>query len=158
MAEMIGQVRIVIAAHSTDPLMHPGALAPVRRLKCRTGESFVDIERNRRCLVDPETRMIQDWHPVEWVPRQMARTSHLRFKIVKIEGHILVRQDEPHDVDKGADRKAVDGDFSHGEITPELRLVEIHGLQAPARNAIARTAPYTINPAPVTKAKPTRPV
>jgi hypothetical protein len=31
------------------------------------------------------------------------------------------------------------------------------GRQAPARNAIAKRAPYTINPAAVTKARPTRP-
>src|SRR5258705_3096863 len=152
---MIGHVGVVIAADRADPLMHPGALAQILWLKCGTDEGFVDIEDNRRGLVDAETRVIQDRHPVERVQRQMARAAHLRLEIVKIESDVLVRQDEPDDVDKGADRKAVDRDDGHGQIAPELR--SIRGRQAPARNAIAKRAPYTINPAAVTKARPTRP-
>src|SRR5215213_1551040 len=51
----------------------------------------------------------------------MARAAHFGFEIMKIERDLLVRQDEPNDVDKGADRKAVDCDIGHGQMTPKLR-------------------------------------
>src|SRR5436305_765622 len=99
--------------------------------------------------------MIEDWHPVERMQRRVAPATHFRFEIVKIERDILVRQDEPDDVDEGADRKAVHGDDAHDQTTPELRSTR--GRQAPARNAIATMAPYTNSPVAVTTARPTRP-
>jgi len=75
-------------------------------LQCGTVKNLVDIERDCRRLVNPEARVIQDRHPVEWVQRQVGRAAQFGFEIMKIERDLLMRQDEPDDVDKGADRKS----------------------------------------------------
>ena len=49
----------------------------------------------------------------------MARTAHLRLEVVEVERHAFVRQDQAHDVDVGADGKAVDGDVGHVSPPPD---------------------------------------
>ncbi len=79
--------------------------------------------------------MIQDRHPVEWVQRQVGRAAQFGFEIMKIERDLLMRQDEPDDVDKGADRKTVNSNVGHDEITPGLRYIGIQDAVGAASSA-----------------------
>jgi len=57
--------------------------------------------------------MPQERHAVERVQRQMIGLAHDRFEVVEFVGYVLVRQDQPDDVDEGAARKAVDDRIGH---------------------------------------------
>jgi hypothetical protein len=48
--------------------------------------------------------------------RQMAWLAHLRLQIMERVWHLLVREDEPHNVDESAARKAVYNEFRHAAL------------------------------------------
>ena len=66
--------------------------------------------------------MLQDWHAVEGMQRQMAWLAHLRLQIMERVGHLLMREDEPHNVDESAARKAVYNEIRHA-APPETTFV-----------------------------------
>jgi hypothetical protein len=60
--------------------------------------------------------MLQDWHAVEGMQRKMAWLGHLRFQIMEHVRRLLMREDEPHNVNEGAARKAVYNEIRHAAI------------------------------------------
>ena len=57
------------------------------------GKVFVQISDDGACLVNCEITMLQDWHAVEGMQRQMAWLAHLRLQIMERVWHLLVRED-----------------------------------------------------------------
>src|SRR5262249_50702052 len=70
-------------------------------------------------LINREITMPQDWHAVEGMQRKMAWLTHLRLQIMERVWHLLMREDEPHNVDERAARKPI-----HNEHDPRSKSVD----------------------------------
>jgi hypothetical protein len=95
-------------------LVHAGALPRLLRGQVRAAERLVDIGGDRARLVQHEIAVLQDRSAPEGVPRQVLRRVHLVLGVVEPEGHALLGQDQPHDVDVRAALESEDGHVSHG--------------------------------------------
>ena len=138
MAEMIGNVGIIVIVQRADPPIHPRPRPWVVGLKRRSIERLIDIGCNCGRFVEHETVMVENRDAVERMQRQMARTAHLRFQIAERERHALLGQHEPNDIHESADRKAVDNDVGHRTL-PQRQ----NGFSA-SRNASSRDTPMSL--------------
>ena len=112
--DVIDQVRVVVAVDRADPLVHAAARLRIFRRQFVPVERLVDIGDDRGGLIHREIAVPQDRHPLERVQRDMARRVHFRFEVVEGVRHLLLRQDEPGNLDVGAAWKAKQSDFGHG--------------------------------------------
>src|SRR5262249_1345498 len=108
--------QVVIGIYGTDPLVHARSIANTLWLQRRVRKGLVQIADDGACLVNCEITMLQDWHAVEGMQRQMAWLAHVRLQIMERVWHLLVREDEPHNVDESAARKAVYNEFRHAAL------------------------------------------
>src|SRR5262244_3378869 len=99
-------------------MVHPSAVANVFGLQRRFGKGILQISDDGACLVNGEIIMPQDRHTIEGMEREVTGFSHFRLQVMERVGHIFVSEDQPHGVDKGAARKAIDDWIGHGCSLP----------------------------------------
>src|SRR5262249_45336964 len=86
----------------------------------RVRKGFVQIGDDGACLVNCEISVLQYWHAVEGMHRQMAWLAHLRLQIMERVWHLLMREDEPHNIDESAARKSVYNEIRHAALLRQL--------------------------------------
>src|SRR5262249_27711561 len=114
--DVVDHVGVVIGIYGTDPLVHARSIADTFWLQRRFGKGLVQIGHDGPRLVNREIAMLQDWHTVEGMQCQMAWLAHLRLQIMEGVWHLLMREDEPHNVDESAARKAVYDELRHAAL------------------------------------------
>jgi hypothetical protein len=114
--DVVDHVGIEIGIYGTDPLVQARSIADTVWLQRRFRKGLLQIGDDGACLVNREITMLQDWDAVEGMQRQMAWLAHLRLKIMEGVWHLLMREDEPHNVDEGAARKAVYNEIRHAAL------------------------------------------
>src|SRR5262249_18010276 len=114
--DVVDHVGVVIGIYGTDPVVHARSIADTLWLQRRVRKGFVQIGDDGACLVNCEITMLQYWHAVEGMQRQMAWLAHVRLQIMKPVRHLLIREDEPHNVDERAARKAVYNEVRHAPL------------------------------------------
>src|SRR5262249_10389272 len=114
--DVVDHVGIEIGIYGADPLVQARAIAGIPWPQRRLRKGLLQIVDDGACLVNREITMLHDWDAVEGMQRQMAWLAHLRLKIMERVWHLLMREDEPHNVDEGAARKAVYNEFRHAVI------------------------------------------
>src|SRR5262245_42603196 len=108
--------RLLIGVYGADPLVHTRWIADAFRPQRRLRKALLQIADDGARLVNREIAMPQDRHAIEGMERKMGRPTHLGFEIVERVGHVLVREDEPHDVHERAARKSVYDHSRHAAL------------------------------------------
>src|SRR5262249_18289885 len=114
--DVVDHVGVVVGVYGADPLVHARSIAGTLWLQRRFRKGFVEIGDDGACLVNREIARLQDWHAVEGMQRQMAWLAHLRLQIMERVWHLLMREDEPHNVNESAAGKAVYNDIRHAAL------------------------------------------
>src|SRR5262245_6048698 len=114
--DMVDHIGVVIGVDGTDPLVHARAIVDVLRLQHWFRKDLLQIADDGACLINGEITMTQNWDAIERMQRKMAWLTHLRLQIMERVRHVLMREDEPNNVDKSAARKAVYNEIRHAAI------------------------------------------
>src|SRR5262249_50608385 len=114
--DVVDHVGVVIRVYGADPLVHARSIADVLWLWARFRKGFLQIAEDGACLVNREIAMLKDWHAVERMQREMAWLAHLGLQIMEPVGHLLMREDKPHNVNESAAGKAVHNYIRHAAL------------------------------------------
>src|SRR5262249_31179837 len=110
---VINHVRVVVGIDHTDPLVHAGTARDVSRLQGQPRKCLVNIGDDGARLVHREIAMSQDRHAIEGMQSQMAWLAHRRLEVMERVKHLLVGENQPHDVDECATWKPVNDWIGH---------------------------------------------
>ena len=114
MRDVVDQIRVIIAVHCTDPLVHARPLLWIGRCQLVALEGVIDIADNRARLIDRELAMAQDRYSFEGVQCDMAIRVHFHFEIVKSVRHLLMGQNDPGHLHIDTTREPEQCDIGHG--------------------------------------------
>src|SRR5262249_18240481 len=110
---VINHVRVVVRIDHTDPLVHAGTALYVSRLQGQPRKCLVNIGDDGARLVHREIAMPQDRHAIEGMQSQMDWHADLRLEVMERVGHLLVCENQPHDVNECAAWKPVNDWIGH---------------------------------------------